>query len=99
MHDCPRTVHADAEPRVFLPIPSDVDGTVFQLSPPVAQGSAWTKAILHNFAALDGGNPYGGVTLDAVGNSSFNRPPNKPSHRQIDSAWDRANPKQRSEIA
>ena len=41
-------------------------GTVFQLTP---SGSGWTHTILHSFTSgADGGQPYGGVTLDAQGN-------------------------------
>jgi uncharacterized repeat protein (TIGR03803 family) len=62
------TAHDAREPRTFLPIPTGVDGTVFQLSPPVAKGGAWTESILHSFNGSDGANPYGGLTLDAAGN-------------------------------
>ncbi len=41
-------------------------GTVFQLAP---SGSGWTETVLHSFTSgADGGQPYGGVTLDAQGN-------------------------------
>lgn len=41
-------------------------GTVFQLTP---SGSGWTHTVLHSFTSgPDGGQPYGGVTLDAQGN-------------------------------
>jgi uncharacterized repeat protein (TIGR03803 family) len=42
-------------------------GTVFQLLPTGAGG--WTHVTLHHFTGgPDGGQPYGGVTLDAAGN-------------------------------
>jgi uncharacterized repeat protein (TIGR03803 family) len=41
-------------------------GTVFQLAP---SGDAWTHTVLYSFTGgLDGGQPYGGVTLDGQGN-------------------------------
>ena len=41
-------------------------GTVFKLSP---SGSGWTHTVLYDFTGqTDGGEPYGGVTLDAAGN-------------------------------
>jgi uncharacterized repeat protein (TIGR03803 family) len=41
-------------------------GTVFQLTP---SGQSWTHTVLYNFTGgADGGQPYGGVTLDAQGN-------------------------------
>jgi uncharacterized repeat protein (TIGR03803 family) len=41
-------------------------GTVYQLSP---SGDTWTQTVLHHFTSgADGGQPYGGVTLDAEGN-------------------------------
>lgn len=41
-------------------------GVAFELSP---GPSGWTETILHNFTGQqDGGEPYGGVTLDAAGN-------------------------------
>jgi uncharacterized repeat protein (TIGR03803 family) len=41
-------------------------GTVFQLSP---SSSGWIHTTLHDFTGgADGGQPYGGVTLDALGN-------------------------------
>jgi uncharacterized repeat protein (TIGR03803 family) len=41
-------------------------GTVFELSP---SGAGWAYAVLYNFkGGADGGEPYGGVTLDAMGN-------------------------------
>jgi uncharacterized repeat protein (TIGR03803 family) len=43
-------------------------GTVFELSS--ASGGAWTATVLHSFDPFgnDGSYPYGGLTLDAVGN-------------------------------
>ena len=50
-------------------------GTIFELSPPKTKGGAWTEKVLHSFAgteqwsiAGDGGNPNGGLVLDAAGN-------------------------------
>ena len=41
-------------------------GAVFELSP---SGTSWTETVLYSFTSgTDGGEPYGGVTLDAVGN-------------------------------
>lgn len=41
-------------------------GTVFQLTP---SGSGWTHTVLYSFTGgADGGQPYKGVTLDALGN-------------------------------
>jgi len=41
-------------------------GTVYELSP---TGSGWTQSTLYNFTGgLDGGNPIGGVAIDAAGN-------------------------------
>lgn len=43
-------------------------GTVFQLSPPVKEGSgAWSEKALHNFLGYpkDGGNPSAGLVIDA----------------------------------
>jgi uncharacterized repeat protein (TIGR03803 family) len=41
-------------------------GTVFRLSPTSA---GWSEAVLYSFTSgADGGQPYGGVTLDAQGN-------------------------------
>ena len=42
-------------------------GTVFQLAPDGAGG--WNHTVLYSFTSgADGGQPYGGVTLDAQGN-------------------------------
>ena len=45
-------------------------GTVFELSPPVVQGGAWTEVILYSFQGLpsDGAQPTAGMVLDTVGN-------------------------------
>ena len=45
-------------------------GTVFELSPPVSPGGAWTESVLHNFepASGDGGSPETGLTWDHSGN-------------------------------
>ena len=41
-------------------------GTVFELTP---SGNGWTHTVLYSFSSgADGGQPYGGVTLDAQGN-------------------------------
>jgi uncharacterized repeat protein (TIGR03803 family) len=41
-------------------------GTVFELT---RAGTGWTHTVLYNFTSgADGGQPYGGVTLDAQGN-------------------------------
>jgi uncharacterized repeat protein (TIGR03803 family) len=45
---------------------ADNQGTIFKLT---SSGSHWTESVFHTFTgALDGGNPYGGVTIDAAGN-------------------------------
>ena len=42
------------------------DGVVYQLSP---SGSSWTQTTLYSFGSEDGGgNPIGGLTMDAQGN-------------------------------
>jgi uncharacterized repeat protein (TIGR03803 family) len=42
-------------------------GVVFRLSP--SAGGGWTETVLYTFSgSLDGGNPYGGVAMDASGN-------------------------------
>ena len=44
-------------------------GGVFQLQPPSSGQTQWTHEVIHDFAGgQDGGNPYGGVTLDDSGN-------------------------------
>ena len=44
-------------------------GTVFSLSPPSGATRGWTETVLHSFSSTaDGGQPYGGVTLDSQGN-------------------------------
>ena len=44
-------------------------GTVFRLSPPAGAVRGWTETVLHSFTSTaDGGQPYGGVTLDGLGN-------------------------------
>jgi uncharacterized repeat protein (TIGR03803 family) len=47
-----------------------LNGTVFKLSPPVSGKGAWTKQIIHAFAAsaTDGGFPTAGVIFDTAGN-------------------------------
>jgi uncharacterized repeat protein (TIGR03803 family) len=43
-------------------------GTVFQLTPPSAGGSAWTETLLHTFTdGSDGGDPEAGVVFGAGG--------------------------------
>jgi len=44
-------------------------GVVFKLSPPTAEGGAWTETILYSFhGGQDGANPQGGLALDRSGN-------------------------------
>jgi len=44
------------------------NGTVFELSPPIA-GGAWTEKVLYSFGTgTDGTDPVAGVTFDAAGN-------------------------------
>jgi uncharacterized repeat protein (TIGR03803 family) len=44
-------------------------GAVFELSPPLVAGGAWTETTLYAFSdGADGGNPYAGVVLDKSGN-------------------------------
>lgn len=44
------------------------DGTVFELSPPVSQGAAWTLTTIYNFHRDgDGANPAAGVVVGANG--------------------------------
>jgi uncharacterized repeat protein (TIGR03803 family) len=47
---------------------SDGCGVVFELTPPSAQGGAWTETIVHSFHGIDGQIPASGVTLDQAGN-------------------------------
>jgi uncharacterized repeat protein (TIGR03803 family) len=46
------------------------EGTVFELSPPAAEGGSWTESVLHSFTNLagDGSRPLGGVVFDSSGN-------------------------------
>lgn len=44
-------------------------GTVFELSPPSAQGGSWTETLLHSFSnGSDGADPAGSLALDQAGN-------------------------------
>ena len=46
-------------------------GTVFELSPPVSEGGAWTEKILYLFPPTDtskGADPYGDLVFDRKGN-------------------------------
>ncbi len=49
---------------------TDGVGAIFELTPPTAEGNAWTEAILHNFqfGTGDGNGPYGTLTFDKQGN-------------------------------
>ena len=49
---------------------SSNSGTVFELSPPVTPGGAWTESVLHSFQPLssDGEYPETGLTWDHSGN-------------------------------
>jgi uncharacterized repeat protein (TIGR03803 family) len=54
---------------------NNLNGVVFEVSPPAVQGGAWTESVLYDFcsdtqgkACLDGFNPGGGVTMDNAGN-------------------------------
>jgi uncharacterized repeat protein (TIGR03803 family) len=49
---------------------SSGNGTVFQLSPPVAPGTSWTETVLYSFGAFsgDGTDPLAGLVFDAGGN-------------------------------
>lgn len=38
-------------------------GVVFQLTPPVVPGGAWTENVLHEFAGTDGANPESGLVI------------------------------------
>ena len=53
--------------------PGNGPGTVFKLTPPAAEGGAWTETVLHSFCSQancgDGGGPGGGVIFDASGAS------------------------------
>jgi hypothetical protein len=43
-------------------------GTIFELSPPATEGSAWTEKVLFSFSGgSDGALPNGGLILDAAG--------------------------------
>ncbi|MGA7078174.1 MAG: choice-of-anchor tandem repeat GloVer-containing protein [Terriglobales bacterium] len=43
-------------------------GTIFELSPPAAQGYPWTETILLTFNLNNGADPYGPLVLDQAGN-------------------------------
>jgi uncharacterized repeat protein (TIGR03803 family) len=44
-------------------------GVIFELSPPVGMGGAWTETVLHSFSRRAGGfGPMPGLTLDSAGN-------------------------------
>jgi uncharacterized repeat protein (TIGR03803 family) len=43
------------------------NGTVFQLTPPITTGGAWTETVLHSFSGGDGVNPRGSLIADALG--------------------------------
>ena len=45
-------------------------GTVFELSPPSAQGGAWTETLLYSFQGMpsDGAQPAAGLIFDGAGN-------------------------------
>jgi uncharacterized repeat protein (TIGR03803 family) len=46
----------------------DIEGTVFELSPPAAPGAPWTETILHGFSSFHGGfGPSGGVAIGSNG--------------------------------
>lgn len=48
---------------------ASIGGTVFQLTPPAAQGGSWTESVIYSFTlGSDGGVPYAGVISDAAGN-------------------------------
>ena len=43
-------------------------GAVFELTPPVKSGGAWTETVLYSFTGeSDGGKPYAGVIFNAAG--------------------------------
>jgi hypothetical protein len=47
------------------------DGVVFQLTPPVQKGRAWTENTLYVFQGVskrDGSTPSGGLVIDSAGN-------------------------------
>ena len=47
------------------------EGTVFELTPPGAEGGSWIETLLHKFprpGGIDGSSPIGGVVFDASGN-------------------------------
>jgi uncharacterized repeat protein (TIGR03803 family) len=50
--------------------PGDGLGVVFELSPPVTSGGAWTETVLHVFGTslYDGSQPFGNLIMDALGN-------------------------------
>jgi len=57
-------------PCPVKPNPDDGCGTVYQLTPPSAEGEPWTETVLHRFAnktRLDGHWPFAGLTLGADG--------------------------------
>jgi uncharacterized repeat protein (TIGR03803 family) len=42
-------------------------GIVYELTPPIGQGGAWTETVLHSFSGSDGAYPYANVTIGANG--------------------------------
>ncbi len=49
--------------------PSDLGGTVFELTPPVVAGGSWTESLLWNFGnGTDGSQPQAGLIMDKTGN-------------------------------
>jgi len=53
--------------------PSSGCGTVFEISPPIQRGGAWTETTLYTFQGISGGKtdgatPTGGVIIDEQGN-------------------------------
>jgi uncharacterized repeat protein (TIGR03803 family) len=47
---------------------SNNEGSVFELSPPVAGHGPWTETVLHSFNQSDGLRPTGGLIADSAGN-------------------------------
>lgn len=43
-------------------------GTVFQLSPPITGGRAWTETVLYSFQGMDGASPVASLVRDESGN-------------------------------
>ena len=47
--------------------PRDGCGTVFQMTPPAAPGTAWSESVIYSFSGSDGRGPSGGLVMGSQG--------------------------------